>query len=285
MSYVREAVLEHVHACCEEGNQVRGNELSRLEPRLPVSQIGHCPRQAIFEAVRYHPDHPLHADTTHPFGPYVEELLECGNVWEHQTGRALSRKLGDKVYWHREDPVLRVGNQNWFGHIDFLVEPCDAFPNGAIIEHKATNPVNFKVKGRLPYDFHCLQVLTYRDLLRQKLDEARTTMSDIPAYLYYRSWANWAELQVWSNDGSIIWEGEINGKWKSGEFEIDLDEEMEALEYYWRNQELPPRYETPMAVRFSCAKERNGDVYPDCRYFGVCWPELPQRGPFNAEAM
>ena len=277
MSYVRETVLEHVHACCEEGDHLRGAELSTLEPRLPVSQIGRCPRQAIFEAVRYHPDHPLHADTTHPFDPYVEELLECGNVWEHQTGRALSRRLGDKVHWQRADPALRVGNEYWSGHIDFLIDPCSDFPNGAIIEHKATSPTNFVRKDRLPYPFHCMQVLTYERLARRKL--GRT--DPIPTYLYYRSWSNWGELQVWAKDGRIFWEGKINGRRKSGEFEIDLDEKVKALESYWKQQTLPPRYESPTAVKFSCARARNGRAYPSCRYFGVCWPELPQHGPFD----
>jgi len=55
--------------------------------------------------------------------------------------------------------LLRVGDGVWSGHIDFLVEPCEEYPAGAIVEHKATNPVNFAHKNRLPYLFHCLQVL------------------------------------------------------------------------------------------------------------------------------
>jgi hypothetical protein len=54
--------------------------------------------------------------------------------------------------------------------MDFLVEPCDQFPDGAIIEHKATNPVNFRRKDRLPYLFHRYQVLAYGGLLRAEYD-------------------------------------------------------------------------------------------------------------------
>jgi len=280
MSYVREAVIEHVRACKERGNWARGDELGKLPPRIPVSQIGHCPRQAIFEAVRWHPNHPLHVDPTHPFDDYVMEIMECGNVWEHQTGLAMGRRFGESVHWLRDDPALRVGNEYWSGHIDFLVQPCEVYPAGAIIEHKATNPVNFVRNGRLPYEFHCLQVLTYERLLREQagLDYI------VPTYLYYRSWNNWAELRVWDDYRHVIWEGEINGKWKSGEIELpdSLDEEMDHLEYYWRRQELPPRYETPTAKVFSCARVNKTGTYPSCQYFGACWPELPQEGPLGA---
>jgi hypothetical protein len=163
VSYVRDAVIEQVRACNEQGNKARGNELSQLPPRIPVSQIGHCPRQAIFEAARWHPDHPLHVDPTHSFDDYVMEIMEAGNVWEYQTGKALSREFGSRyTHWLREDPALRVGNKYWSGHIDFWIEPCQDYPDGAIIEHKATNPVNFVHKDRLPYLFHCPQVLAYR---------------------------------------------------------------------------------------------------------------------------
>jgi hypothetical protein len=53
-----------------------------------IKLVGHCPRQAIFDAARYHPDHPLHVD-----------------------------------------PALRVGNDLWSGHIDFLIDPCQELPD------------------------------------------------------------------------------------------------------------------------------------------------------------
>jgi hypothetical protein len=83
------------------------------------------------------------------------------------------------VHWKRDDPALRVGNDVWSGHIDFLIDPCQELPDGAIIEHKATNPVNFVRKGRLPYLFHCMQVLTYERLLRAGLGR----QGDIPTLL------------------------------------------------------------------------------------------------------
>jgi hypothetical protein len=86
---------------------------------------------------------------------------------------------------------------------------------------------------------------------------------------------------VWDSDRYIVWEGEINGKWKSGEIQrqYTLANQIAEFEHYWRNQEIPTE------VQFSCARVRNGHAYANCRYFGVCWPELPRRGPFDSEAM
>jgi len=52
-----------------------------------------------------------------------------------------------------------------------------------------------------------------------------------PTCLYNRAWGNWAELQVWGYDDCIVWEGEINGRWRSGSFDANLAEEMGALEF------------------------------------------------------
>jgi len=275
--YIREYVLDHVLLLNQKGDLARKKELEKLPPRLSVSGIGHCPRQAIFEAARYHPDHPLHVDPTHPFDAYVKEVMECGNLWETQTRKALALGLGDKVHWRKNDPLLRVGNDVWSGHLDFVVEPCEEYPGGAIFEHKATNPVNFVRKGRLPYLFHCMQVLTYGRLYREQHGIGREAL---PTWLYYRSWSHWAELEVWDDGRYIVWEGTLNGRDRSGEFEMEvsLTDRMEMLEAAWLQQELPPRYETPFAVDFTCARtnKKRGTGRPSCRYFGVCWPNMPQ---------
>jgi len=104
--------------------------------------------------VRHHPEHPLHAEVTHPYDEYVQEIMEVGNVWERETSIALQRAYGNLLHWEQGDPALRVGNERWLGHLDFFVEECRQFPCGTVIEHKATNPDNFVKKGRLPYQFH-----------------------------------------------------------------------------------------------------------------------------------
>ena len=42
--HVRETVMLHARQRIQEGNQARQEELERLLPRIPVSQIGHCTR-------------------------------------------------------------------------------------------------------------------------------------------------------------------------------------------------------------------------------------------------
>jgi hypothetical protein len=44
---------------------------------------------------------------------------------------------------------------------------------------------------------------------------------------------------------------------------------------------LPPRYESPVDVPFTCARSTEKGVYPSCRYFSHCWPELPAE-PFQS---
>jgi hypothetical protein len=170
-------------------DRARRAELQEHGPRLPVSQLGHCPRRCVFEAVRHHLEHPLHVEVTHSYDEYVQEIMEVRNVWERETGIALQRAYGNLLHWDKGDSALRVGNEHWLGHLDFFVEECRQFPYGAVIEHKATNPDNFIKKGRLPYQFHCLQVLMYRRLLPQKWGNPK-------AYLYYRSWSHWAEFAL-----------------------------------------------------------------------------------------
>ena len=74
MNPIRNAVTDYIEMRHVAGNQKRGDELSKLEPRIPVSQIGHCPRQAILEAIRWHPEHPLHTEPTRPFDAYVMKV-------------------------------------------------------------------------------------------------------------------------------------------------------------------------------------------------------------------
>ena len=104
MNPIRNAVIEHIQTCHEKGNQARGDELGQEEPWLSVSQIGHCPRMAIFEAVRYHPDHPLHVEPTHPFDAYVLR------VW--RPGTCGSTRRAEIQVWEYEDCI------EWEGEID-----------------------------------------------------------------------------------------------------------------------------------------------------------------------
>ena len=97
----------------------------------------------------------------------------------------------------------------------------------------------------------------------------------IYARLYYRTQAHWAEFEVYDCGGGISWNGHVDGKRREGAFEISLAEEMANSEDFWRAGELPPRYESPVDVPFTCARSSKKGVHPSCIYFSHCWPELP----------
>jgi hypothetical protein len=64
---------------------------------------------------------------------------------------------------------------------------------------------------------------------------------------------------------------------------VSLGEETWLYETAWREGRLPPRYDSPVDVPFTCTKAKKQGVYPDCRYFSFCWPELPSEGSFDLE--
>lgn len=233
-------------------------------PKLFISSLGHCMRAAFFDAVKHIPDHPWHHEETHPFPPYVLSLLREGEKSEDNAEEFLRWRYGDRL-----ETQVEVGNDIWSGRIDFFVKP------DLVIEHKATNARNFLRKGGLPYDFHCLQVLAYRKFMEEKLGRA------VWAKLLYRTHGHWAEFDVYEYDDGITWEGYVDGRERWGESPVSLEAEMRRFEEYWKREELPPRYATPNEAKFGCVRDTKQGFYPDCRYFNVCWPELPSEGPFQ----
>jgi hypothetical protein len=83
----------------------------------------------------------------------------------------------------------------------------------------------------------------------------------------------------------ISWNGHVDGKKQEGAFEIGLADEMELFEQYWRAGELPPRYESPVTVPFTCTRSTKQGIFPSCRYFSHCWPEMPSEGPFDGSVI
>jgi len=250
-------------------NTEEWRERHQGEPHLFVSDIGGCPRQAFYNAVQHLPDHPWHAEVTHPFDPYLLELFRAGKVWEQETRQALEHVYGDRLQCEVE-----VGDAIWAGRIDFLIATTDTdrLSSFTIVEHKATNPVNFQYKGRLPYQHHCMQLLLYDDLLCR---------FNTRCVLYYRGWSNWAEFEVYNCGDEIAYEGLVNGKERAGQFPVSLSTWVSLLERSWEAQELPPKYETPFSEPFGCTRTKGERAWPACRYFGACWPDYPQEGPFN----
>lgn len=276
---IREAMLERLRA---EHKQDEGKWEKDHEGKLAVSEIGHCVRQAYLRLAD--------VEQTNPPNDYLLELFRCGYMWEAETRKALQAKFGNALHWdQKNDPLMTVGGDIWKGHIDFWIDPQDKYPELVIVEHKATSPVNFVRKDRLPYPFHCLQALAYEKLLRHR----QNLGGSIKVLLYYRSWTNWAEFQVWEDNHegwatpSIFWEGKVNGKPKSGLFELSLPDEVAAFESWWGATDLPPKYETPFTKQFGCFRQvkKRGHptvAWPSCKYFTHCWgDEYPGNGPFE----
>lgn len=233
-----------------------------LVPHLFISDVGVCPRKAVWSALVHYPHHQLHADVTHPFSPYVQAIMRCGNVWETETEAALRAAYGDAL-----QTQVPVRNEYWSGRVDFvLFGPNDT----VIIEHKATNPYNFRSKDRLPYRHHCLQVLAYQKILNLPVSSAQ---------LYYRGWNNWAEFAVRDEGNTIEWEGLINGAYKTGMIEANLTDIMDYIEDYWSTGFMPPAYSSPTSLDFACTRKTRQGRYPSCQFFGCCWHGLPQVGP------
>lgn len=253
MGLVRDAVVKHVIVSNQESRE-RWEKLHKDRPdRLFVSDLGGCVRKAYLRL--------RGEEVTHPFDSYVLEVMKAGKLWEWETTCAMRRAHGTKL-----QEQVPVGNEIWSGRADYLLP-------GRVIEHKATNPANFKYGHRLPYPHHCLQVLAYSLLL-----------DNTPATLYYRSWDQWAEIQVCQNAYGIVWEGEFKGKFKSGVLEgLDIVKEMASFEEWWGQEELPPRYPTPFEKNFTCTKKQRKLYRPACQFFGVCWPQYPQSGTFKED--
>jgi hypothetical protein len=265
---VRGAWEDYLIAAKEQDDEEWNKRHEGREPRLFISSLGHCPRAAFHDAVSYLPDHPFYAAETHPFSTFVLDRMREGTEDEAKTEKALRYVFGDQL-----KTQVEVGDHIWAGRIDFFVEP------DMVIEHKATAAYNFKRKDGLPYDFHCLQVLAYQLFLQEQLKRS------VYPRLYYRSFGNWAEFHVFNAGTHILWEGHVNGRERQGAFDIDLIQEFGSFEHYWERDELPPKYDHPLEKRFGCARSTKQGVYPDCRYFGHCWPELPQDGPFDEETL
>lgn len=261
-------IRDIVETYITEKSEERSSEwMDEHEPGyLFPSDIGGCPLKAWHNCYM--------SEKTHPFPLKTLEIFRCGILWENETYRALSHVLGDSV---KQDVSVKTGM--WSGRMDFLVEPCDGFPDGAIIEHKATNPQwNFR-SGRLPYRSHVLQVLLYRYLYGQIHGVGK------PAYLYYRGWNHWCELQIVPNATGCSIYGSLDGKEEIiNAMDFDLVYEIEAIQSIHHYEQAPPvPYGSPVQEDFRCTRSYRGNYTPICSYYGHCWKDWPQKGWFDEE--
>jgi CRISPR/Cas system-associated exonuclease Cas4 (RecB family) len=247
---------------CIDTERVNSTWVQDHRGKLAVSEIGHCPRKAMLR---------LHGvEETDPFDEYTRRLLWSGKMAEAKLEAVLRAEYRDEL-----QAQAHVESEEFRGTADFVVP-------GTVIEHKETAQSNFKYK-RLPYDFHCLQVLAYKHLWKAQAGVESPAPTD--ARLYYQNRADWAEFRVWESNDCIIYEGDINGEYHTGVLETTLDAEMQKLVEWYRKNEVPPRYETPFEKQFACTrmytKWKTPRAFRGCTYFGHCWPELGDQQSFT----
>jgi len=235
------------------------------DPRLFVSSLGMCVRKAYLDAFRVRTGNKV----TNPFDDYVIEVMRMGTELELNSQETFRWIFKDNLH-----EQVSVRNDIWSGRIDFVVETCEDFPSGVIIEHKGTAPWNFHAK-RLPYKHHVLSALAYQKLYYE------THGGMLPVVLYYRCWNNFAQFEVFETDDGIGYEGQVNRRIRSGSLDTTLPAEMSLYEEHWGETELPPTYDSPFTENFACTKNvkaLKGKAVA-CQWFHKCWPQLGE-GPF-----
>ncbi len=215
--------------------------------KLAASEVGHCPRKAMLRLKGI--------ETTDDFPMKVKRLMWSGKRAEKKMEHALE-KIG--LPYQRE---LVVETDIYMGTIDFLLPTL-------ILEHKETATSNFHY-NRLPYDFHLVQVMVYKALLGDE---------DLDAVIYYQNRGDVAEFEVRENVGQILYEGHINGKYRFGEIGTTAENEMEELAYWYHEDRIAPRYDTPFEKNFACTKMYSVNAYPTCTFWSHCWGDSEYYG-------
>ena len=270
---IHEIMAERILRKQEESDREWTESHKDRVPRLSISDIGWCRRKAIYGAYKPYVNHPLHVDVTHPFDEYLLTKFEEGSTMEQMTSDGVQEHYKGTSTDVSDNEPWRHGH--WSGRPDlWIVESGRAI----IVEHKTTEPQNFRYGNRLPYDHHLYQLMGYWILAKR----LKLVDLSVDLVLYYRGFGNWAEFDVVPKPGGAIhYYGEVNGEYKAGTVDYNVEQEMLALETYFKAEALPEKYDSPFTERFACTKKNKAGYWPNCAYFGVCWPGCPQSGPFD----
>ncbi len=214
----------------------KGSGLVRLWP----SEIGGCPRRALYRILGYKPEKEFPLD--------LREKFQLGNVLEAETGRALHMMYGKRL----KDQV-RLRTKTWSGKCDWGLNIGERNP--VLIEHKATGSKWWGKYGTPPRVSHIAQLVLYGQIYTEEYNiEPRLV-------LYYRAWSNWAELELDDLGDSVCIKGIMDGEDFYDEIVIDVTKRREYLEEYFALQEIPPY-------------EKTDECYfrgkPSCHFFEQC---------------
>lgn len=219
----------------ENDTIVRSAMLSRLEdkdrpkyqssgkPRLWGSELGGCLRKAMLRVQGYEP--------TLEFPIEAKEAMHNGIMFEADTLQALKQTYGEKNVLEQ----LALGDNLWSCKADFVL--WHGTPNGTIIEHKAVGEKWWNYNNSLPKPEHCLQVWLYGYLYKKKFNVQPRLL------LFYRSWGNYAELEITDHKAYLQADGTMNGAAFSKKVTVWADEIRQEAERLYLANDVPGRLE------------------------------------------
>jgi len=250
--------------------------------KLAMSGMARCVRQTYLATFVHQDRHPLQRGITHSFSTYLLVKFEHGKMYEWQLKKEIAHSLADHEFAHEP----RLGDNTWSGRPDFVIGPSGQFPEGMVLDCKATDKYVFAyTMGRIPRLSDSLQVLVYQHYLRKERPEYGW-----PARLYYRGWGQYGEFQIVDDYSCIRYEGTINGNEVGGEFGTTLADEMARVDEWWEASSAPsvepediPGYLSPFDSTFGCLRKKGKKGYSACRWLSECWPQFEpgNEGPFE----
>jgi len=230
----------------EQNLLVRDSIIKSLEPReykssgptlLWCSEIGACPRKALFRILGYKStwDPPLE----------LREKFQWGNVVENETARALKEMYGKQL-----TTQLPLRDKYWSGKTDMVIELESHSP--IIVEHKATSDKGFNY---IPKESHIAQVILYGQLFQELYGKEPRLL------LVYRSWSHYAEFEVEDKGEEVICKGQLDREDFYKEIPLNVTKAREYLEEHFGLQKLPDYHKWD---------ECEWAGQPSCAYFQAC---------------
>jgi hypothetical protein len=231
----------------QEQENKRKRSKVKSKPALWPSDLLSCKRKAAH--------HLIGSEPTLDFNYQSLSYMDGGNVSEDATARAM-----EHVYNAKQNVTLRNGV--WSGKADFIINFKQADP--IIVEHKATGERKFKDSKQLPRREHVAQLSLYGYLYEQIYGVKPKLV------LYYKGWGHFADFTLDVQATRINVSGLIDDYFVSKNLRIDIQKEIEDLEWVYRDamagKPLPDRL----------ANKNSGCSFmgrPSCSYYYNCYPD------------
>ena len=205
--------------------------------RLWASEVGSCPRKAMFRILGYK------AESDFPVE--LREKFQWGNIMEDETARALKVMYGAQL-----TTQLPLRTKYWSGKTDMVIGLESHKP--IIIEHKATSDSGIKY---VPRESHVAQIVLYGQLFEELYSKKPQLL------LVYRSWSHYAELEVRDEGDTVSIKGQLDGNDFQKIVPVNVSKARMYLEQYFGLQSLPDYKKTDEC--YFAGK-------PSCQFFVQC---------------